>query len=416
MFGKMEVCGICVSMVALSAVNHLDAAVNKAESARAVDALKVYLSTPSAQRKTISEQPFSKVPITKQHSAQAANLLWADHAKRIRVERDKEMEDRVITLDDLKMRFIYKIYGDKPKNGRSLYISLHGGGGVPARANNSEWQNQKVLYQPEEGIYLVPRAPTDTWNLWHQKHIDPMLRRLIENLIVFEDVDPNRVYLNGYSAGGDGVYQLAPRMADSFAAASMMAGHPNETKPVGLRNLPFSLHVGEKDSSYNRNKVAAEWKAQLAQLAADDPKGYVHWAKLYEGKAHWMGGEDAAALPWMAKFTRNRYPDRIVWRQDDVTHNRFYWLAVIDDQKHNEFEVIARYDGQRFDIDKSDPTSLKILMNDEFVDLDQPVSVFVLGQERFSGRAARKIEVLARTLEERGDPTYMFSAEITVSK
>ena len=40
--------------------------------------------------------------------------------------------------------------------------------------------------------------------------------------IVFEDVDPNRVYLLGYSAGGDGVYQLAPRMADRFAAASMM--------------------------------------------------------------------------------------------------------------------------------------------------------------------------------------------------
>ena len=37
--------------------------------------------------------------------------------------------------------------------------------------------------------------------------------RLIENLVVFEGVDPNRVYLLGYSAGGDGVYQLAPRMA-----------------------------------------------------------------------------------------------------------------------------------------------------------------------------------------------------------
>jgi poly(3-hydroxybutyrate) depolymerase len=36
-----------------------------------------------------------------------------------------------------------------------------------------------------------------------------MFARLIEDLIVLEDVNPDRVYLLGYSAGGDGVYQLA---------------------------------------------------------------------------------------------------------------------------------------------------------------------------------------------------------------
>jgi dienelactone hydrolase len=29
------------------------------------------------------------------------------------------------------------------------------------------------------------------------------------------DVNPNKVYVMGYSAGGDGVWRLAPRMADS---------------------------------------------------------------------------------------------------------------------------------------------------------------------------------------------------------
>ena len=27
----------------------------------------------------------------------------------------------------------------------------------------------------------------------------------------------------------------------------MMAGHPNETRPDGLRNLPFTLHMGGED-------------------------------------------------------------------------------------------------------------------------------------------------------------------------
>ena len=62
----------------------------------------------------------------------------------------------------------------------------------------------------------------------------------------------------GYSAGGDGVYQLAPRMADRLAVASMMAGHPNDASPLGLRNIGFAIHVGALDSGYNRNKVAAK--------------------------------------------------------------------------------------------------------------------------------------------------------------
>ena len=69
------------------------------------------------------------------------------------------------------------------------------------------------LYQPAEGIYLVPRAATNTWDLWHQAHIDQFFDRLITDMIVLENVNPDQVFIMGYSAGGDGVYQLAPRMA-----------------------------------------------------------------------------------------------------------------------------------------------------------------------------------------------------------
>ena len=48
--------------------------------------------------------------------------------------------------------------------------------------------------------------------------------------VINEDVNPNKVYLLGYSAGGDGVYQLAPRMADRWAAAAMMADSPINCK------------------------------------------------------------------------------------------------------------------------------------------------------------------------------------------
>ena len=149
-----------------------------------------------------------------------------------------------------------------------------------------------------------PRAPTDSWNMWFRPHITPLFDRLIENFVVKHRVNPDKVYVLGYSAGGDGVYQIGPRMADRWAAASMMAGHPNDAKPDNLRNIGFGLFMGGNDSSYNRNGMAKTWKGLLAGL-----KKRFRWVRstvrIYPGLGHWMNLRDAEALPWMAKFTRD---------------------------------------------------------------------------------------------------------------
>lgn len=57
-------------------------------------------------------------------------------------------------------------------------------------------------------------------------------------------IDMNRVFITGYSAGGDGIYHVASMMADVLAGAAMMAGHPNKAEVYNLRNLAFSVQVG----------------------------------------------------------------------------------------------------------------------------------------------------------------------------
>ena len=52
---------------------------------------------------------------------------------------------------------------------------------------------------------------------------------------------------------------MAPRMADHFASAAMMAGHPNNVDLHNIRNLPFSIQVGGKDTPYNRNILAQKY-------------------------------------------------------------------------------------------------------------------------------------------------------------
>lgn len=340
-------------------------------------------------------------------------LLWQAHEQRIRATRQAELDARVIEIDGMRMRFSYATFGEAPESGHALYISMHGGGGAPKEVNDQQWENQKRLYEPAEGIYLAPRAPTDTWNLWHQAHVDRFFDRILEDFIVLKGVDPDRIYLMGYSAGGDGVYQLAPRMADRFAAAAMMAGHPNETQADGLRNLPFTLHMGAEDAAYDRNKVAASWKQRLAELRAADPQGYLHHVELHEGKGHWMDRQDAVAVPWMAQHTRPHRPQRIVWLQDDVTHRRYYWLAV--DHAQPSSKVVVSRHGNRFTIEQADGVeSLKIRLDASMVDFGEDVVVLQGERELHRARVQPQLQVMRQTLQERGDPRGIYSAEIQV--
>lgn len=393
----------------------LKAESNEVSSSKIVDALTMHLAIAWDQRPAMSDQAFSKLPISKAQAAVVTELLLTDHAKHLRDSRTPEMEAREIAIGSLKMPFAYQVFGEKPASGRSLYLSMHGGGGAPPRVNTQQWENQKKLYQLEEGVYLAPRAPTDTWDLWHQGHIGGFFDRIIENFIVFEDVDPNRVYIMGYSAGGDGVFQLAPRMADRFAAASMMAGHPNETSPLGLRNLPFAIHMGENDAAYNRNKIAASWAEKLEELQRNDSDGYPHFVKIHAGKGHWMDRQDAEALPWMAKYTRDPFPKRIVWKQDDVVENRFYWLAVDPKGIRDRAQVNAKRDGQSFDIVSTDVDQIRIRFNESMIDFDQPIRITSGSVVLFEGKVDRTIEVIAKSLAERGDPKSVFQAEVNVN-
>jgi poly(3-hydroxybutyrate) depolymerase len=380
----------------------------------AVSELEKYLDQDANTRGPLSQQPFAAAPLTKEQAYEAERLLVEDYLKRQRIARREEFESKTLVIGDLKMPFAYKVFGDKPEGGRSLYISMHGGGGAPARVNDSQWENQKRLYQLEEGVYVAPRAPTDTWDLWHQSHIDAFFDRLIQDFVLFEDVNPDRVFLMGYSAGGDGVYQVAPRMADRFAAASMMAGHPNETSPLGLRNLPFTIHMGANDGAYNRKKTATQWKEALEQLQKSDPEGYPHFVKLHEGKGHWMDRQDAEAITWMHPNVRNRFPRKVVWKQDDVVESRFYWMTVDPKSVRDRPLITAKVGDQSIEIEQSDLPSISILLRDDLLDMDQRLTIRKADQELINTRVPRTIAVMDETLNQRGDPKGVYWGKLTV--
>jgi hypothetical protein len=364
---------------------------------------------------TAKSPPALKPDLNRAKAEAALRTQWTQRLAELKTERAAEMTNRVIEHKGKLMRWEERVFGEAPTNGRSLWISMHGGGGAPKQVNDSQWRNQITLYKPDEGIYVAPRAPTDNWNLWHEAHIDPMFDRLVENYVVLRGVDPNRVYLLGYSAGGDGVWQLAPRMADRWASAAMMAGHPNDASLLPLRNLPFALFVGGNDSAYGRNKIVAERAAKLDELQKEDPGGYEHLARVYPGLPHWMNRRDAEALPWMAKHTRNPWPKKIVWLQDEVTHTRFYWLAVPAAEAKRKRQIMAEAEGQTIRLTGDVPQGMILRLSDALLNLDKPVRVFVTNREVFHAKSPRRVEVIRASLQERADPRSAATAEVKLN-
>ncbi|GAF89368.1 unnamed protein product, partial [marine sediment metagenome] len=217
-------------------------------------------------------------------------LLWAKYSDEQRHDpkRLQEHKTRQLAFSSSTMRYDYRKVGPRPKTGHPLYIALHGGGGAPARVNDRGWDHMKIYYLSSvaNGVYVAPRGVSNTSNLHSMPHSYPLYDRLIENMILFEEVNPNRVYLLGYSAGGDGVYQVAPRMADRFAAANMSAGHHNGVSPMSLYNLPFLVQVGERDTAYGRHKATVKFSMKLDGLQQQYPEGYIHDVFVHSGRGH----------------------------------------------------------------------------------------------------------------------------------
>lgn len=352
--------------------------------------------------------------MTREQAASVADSLVRQWRTTIVKANAAELNSGIIRHDSLSMPFRVKLFGQKPEGGYPLYISMHGGGNAPKQVNDEQWQNQIMLYTPKCGYYISPRAPWDDWNMWFRPGIDELFERLITTLVAGGFVNPDKVYLMGYSAGGDGVWRLAPRLADHWAAASMMAGHPGESSVVNMMNTPFSVWCGALDSSYDRNTLCAQRGAILDSLSTAHPSRYVHETHIVPGKPHWMDRVDTVAVEWMAQYVRNSAPSDIVWRQEEVTRPRFYWLSVNPSSAKQGMTVRASIKGNVITISECDYPSLTVWLNDRLVNLDKPVTIRTPKRTLFKGKLLRSADTMSQSLALFNDPSFVYSAKVEV--
>ncbi len=379
---------------------------------------------------------------------EAREMLWEEYLEEIKNDetRKAEVANRKMEFGDVTMKYGMQIKGDPDENGYPLYIALHGGGGSDTPdVNDSQWAQMSTYYgkNVKQGIYINPRGVRDTWDTHANPESFPLYDRLIENMIAFCNADPNRVYIMGFSAGGDGVYIITPKMTDRFAAANMSAGHPNGINLTNLYNMPIQLQCGMQDAAYGRNTVTAEYDAILEGYAAAYGGGYIHQTYIHKNYAHnfydnhaaeqevladlkaWLAIGDTTsvmaktkAVDWVNQYTRTPLPERVIWEftnranQREVESN--YWLSASFDV--TEGMIIASYDKASNTITIEENTAngaVTVLINEDMLDVFSPITVKT-PTDSYEVNVTPDYELLKSTTYERGDENYQFVASIVI--
>ena len=318
----------------------------------------------------------------------------------------REFEARTVATRGRKSAYLWRHVGAKPAGGWALVIAMHGGGGAPQRVNDQQWHSMFERYykdHPEAGgyVYLALRAPNDEWNGFYDDAICPMVERLIRQFVLFADVDPDRVYALGASHGGYGTFVIGPKMPDRFAAVHASAAAPTdgETRSENLRDLRFTVMVGDKDTAYGRADRCRAFAKQVEGLKARYG-GYPGDVTILPGVGHHVPDRDMVAQ-LLASGPRSPWPDRVIWAMSDDVLNHFYWLETPRPDPSGRLEASVRDNTIALKTERQDGVAL--WLDAPLVDLARPVVVERDGRrESFAVRPSP--ETFCEGLERRGDP------------
>ena len=127
-----------------------------------------------------------------------------------------------IVVDNINRNYI--VYAPKDLGTkRPLLISCHG-------------MNQDAGYQRDmlkieaiadtaKFVTVFPNGIDRGWDIGGDRDLRYM-QALIDKMVERYDIDPNRVYISGFSMGGMFTYHCMNRMADKFAAFAPISGYP----------------------------------------------------------------------------------------------------------------------------------------------------------------------------------------------
>ncbi len=340
--------------------------------------------------------------------------------------------------------------GYDAKTAYPLLIAYHGQGG-----DGKQFIRASLALLGEQAKEFIIAAPTDYNGMWlgssATESEEPL--HLINQLKHLVHIDTDRIYVMGYSLGGHASFLMATLHKDSIAAAVPLAGTcaiqmGAECLDVLLPNIhstPVLAVYGANDQSEdpatNAPAGIAVWNRYIKQQA-EKLKLPITMIELPDvGHGGVIPPKDAlketlsqkrAPLPKTVSHRFRHTPQaRDGWlRQTKFSGKPWTSQQLIVSPANGETvaEAMAAMlkeklgyiggtiDGQTINIETHLSGQIEVLLNDDLVDLDKPITIIVDGTVRFEGIAKRKIRTMLDVAREDWEFQRLFPVHFQIGR
>jgi len=260
--------------------------------------------------------------------------------------------------------FHYSVYVPADYDPEELYpclIELSGGNGF-----SESIFLQAINIVPDNYILVSPDADYGMW--WGDDQIR-MFEDLLDRIVQDYAVDPDRIYLHGFSNGGIATFLYGFRHPDRLAAVASMEGdsrHADGSRGVetemslNMRNSPILILHGDRD-----NVISIEPNRKLVEFLNRNliPHKYIELQGV--GHSVTFGTYHKKVMDFFRKHKRNPAPKKLNLVVDDMKYNRNFWVRV--EEKVDPLEraqVNAEIKKNLFVLKTKNVKKISLLLND----------------------------------------------------
>jgi pimeloyl-ACP methyl ester carboxylesterase len=352
------------------------------------------------------------------HDEEVRQAVWkAYQAAPVHAAAKKDLDANQVRHGKTQSPYKVKSVGKRPKNGWPLFIAMHGGGGVPKAINDSQWAHMQIYYKDQPSVtgykYLALRAPNDVWNGFYDDYVPPLIVALVRQLQLFGDVNPDKVFLMGYSHGGYGAFFIGPKIPDRFAAVHASAAAPTDgtISAKTLRNTRFTFMIGEHDHAYGRRKRCEAFNDGVQKLKREN-KGDFPVEMQFKKGYHHSGLPDREKIKEMYPFTRNPVPRHLTWELTDAVVGHFFWLSVAKPGRGQSIDAAVA--DNTVTITTHNVGEFCLGLDGRLINLSKPLRVVLDGKSQ-SVTPKPSLVTLCRSMLERGDPKLAYVCEVRLN-
>lgn len=369
--------------------------------------------------------------------------VWSSFLQNQSLNSKQEINNKKLTSDGFTMDYCEKDVGPAPQkpSDRSLVIALHGGGGPDITPNyNPGYTSTGAKYKfsncdyyatnyanlfakanPSTSAKIVfPIAIADASNQWYYSTAMKLLQKIIFNYIVVDGVNANKIYLYGFSAGGDGVFEFASRFPGLFAAAAAISGHPNSVDPISFRNLKLHMGLGWDDNAYGRLDAYKNFNTKLLQLRNGEPTAFESQLIIFPDNGHSEGrdSEIVSAFSFMGKSSRKTNPEKFYYKvPKNALPSNYYWMEFTSQPARGSVMMAERANNVITLKSDLDFNSVRIYIpDDDLTNLENTIKIIWNEKVVHHGLIPRTADAVSRSVEAYRDPDRIYTASILVNR